>query len=543
MLFGFKKRILPNLATHENRWWALVVIALGLAIVIIDNTVLNVSIPYMLRDLNTQLPAIQWVISGYSLTIATVLITIGRLGDMWGRKRMFILGMIVFAVGSFIGSVAPEVGLLIFSRGVIQAVGAAMTLTSALALLASEFQGRERAIAFGIWGAIAGASASVGPLLGGFLTTNFSWRWSLRINVFIVAAALLGSVFIIEKKTDAKHDFDWWGMLLSGLGLFCLVFGFIQGRYYGWWRPLNEFTMFGLTWPLAWVSIIPFFFLISVILLSLFIIRERGLEKKGRAPLLKMSLFSSRGFNVGMLTLGVLAFGQFGVFFILPIFLENVLSLDALQAGYTLLFSSLVLLCAGFFSGFIARWVNIKWIVVTGMICLSAGALLLVGSLHTAATTLSIGLPLMLYGLGFGLSSAQLNNIIISSARLSDAGEASAASVTMRQIGASIGVAVIGAVLAAAFVTNATAIITSDKTLPGGLKAAVIRNIGGVNFDSGRLELPPHTAQGNAGILKKDIKTAIAVSTRSALEIGLIFIFIATAIVIFLMPRFKARDG
>jgi rubredoxin len=168
-------------------------------------------------------------------------------------------------------------------------------------------------------------------------------------------------------------------------------------------------------WPLAWVSIIPFFFLISVILLLLFIIRERGLEKKGRAPLLKMSLFSSRGFNVGMFTLGVLAFGQ------------------------------------------------------------------------------------------FGLSSAQLNNIIISSARLSDAGEASAASVTIRQIGASIGVAVIGAVLAAAFVTNATAIITSDKTLPGGLKAAVIRNMGGVNFDSGRFELPPHTAQGDAGMLKIEL--------------------------------------
>jgi len=256
-----------------------------------------------------------------------------------------------------------------------------------------------------------------------------------------------------------------------------------------------------------------------------------------------MSLFASRGFNVGMLTLGVLAFGQFGVFFILPIFLENVLSLDALQAGFTMLFSSLVLLMAGFFSGFIARWVNIKWIVVTGMVCLSSGALLLVLSLHTEIMRLSIAPPLMLYGLGFGLSSAQLNNIIISSARLSDAGEASAASVTMRQIGASIGVAVIGAVLAAAFITNATAIITADPTLPDGLKSTIIRNMSSVNFDSGRFGLPPHTAQDDADMLKKDIKRAIAVSTRSALVIGLIFIFTATIIVVFLMPRFKARDG
>jgi len=310
-----------KLASKENRWIALVVIALGLGIVIIDNTVLNVSIPYMLRDLNTSLNSIEWVISGYALTIATILITVGRLGDLFGRKRIFKYGVIIFMIGSFIASIGASAWVVIVGRSIIQAVGAAMVLTSALSLLAAEFEGKERAIAFGVWGAVAGASASVGPLLGGYLTTYFSWRWSLRINVVVGIIALLGSFFIIESKSSEKLRFDWQGTILSAIGLFSLVFAFIESRNLGWWTPTDTLKSYG--WPLQ-VSVVPFMLLFAAIFLAIFLFVERRLEKQKKAPLLQMSLFRRRGFTVGLTTLAILALGQFGTFFILPIYFQNV---------------------------------------------------------------------------------------------------------------------------------------------------------------------------------------------------------------------------
>jgi len=529
---------LANLATHENRWWALVVIALGLAIVIIDNTVLNVSIPYILRDLNTTFAWVEWVISGYSLTIATILITVGRLGDMWGRRNMFRLGIITFATGSFIGSIAPSATQLIVGRAIIQAVGAAMTLTSALALLASEFKGKERAIAFGIWGAIAGASATVGPLLGGYLTTNFSWRWSLRINVVVGLAALIGSVFIMKSKGEEEKGFDWWGVFLSGSGLFSIVFGFIQGRQYGWLTPNKPLTLFGIDWPFSNISIIPVLFGLGALLITLFILRELHLEKTGGTPLLRLSMFSSRGFSIGLATLAILAFGQFGVFFILPIYLENVLGLNALQTGVAFLPASISLLVAGSLSGFIGNKINIKWVVVIGMLSLSTGVFLLIPTITLTATPLTIMPALILFGIGFGLGSAQMNNIIISSAPLEVAGEASASSITARQVGSSIGVAIVGAVLAVSLLTNMTQNIQSDQSIPPEIKPRIMTALRNTDIESGRFGHPQGVPPKITDAMDQDIKSAIVQSGKDSMRMGFYFILLGTALSFFL-PRYR----
>lgn len=518
------KLSLPNLATYKNRWYALIFIALGLAIVVIDNTVLNVSIPYLLRDLKATLGEIEWVISGYALTIATLLITIGRLGDLVGRKKIFLIGMVVFATGSFIGSTSANATTLIIGRSVIQASGAAMTLTSALALIVSTFQGKERAIAFGVWGAIAGASATVGPLLGGYLTTFYSWRWSLRINVFVAVIALIGSILIMESKGATERRFDFLGMFLSGAGLFCLVFAFIEGQSYGWLTSTKPFSFLGLVWPFTAISIIPFFFAAALVLLALFIIVEYRLEKKGRSPLLNLSMFKSGAFSIGSAILLILSLGQFGTFFIMPIYLEIVLGLDAFGVGIALLSASISMFAFGIISGFIASRINIGWVIISGMFMLALGTYLLPLFITVSATSLTLAPALIAFGIGFGLSSSQLNNLILSSAPLSLAGEASGESTVMRQVGASIGIAILGAILASTLAVNITRNIQSDGSIPGAYKSAIISDLKHIDVLSGQIgggvrHLPPQIE----AAVKNDVDKAIVDSTKAPLRISLYF--------------------
>jgi len=533
---------LHRYATHQNRWYALIIIALGLAIVIIDNTVLNVSIPYILRDLNASFSAIQWSISGYALTIATVLITIGRIGDLVGRKKMFLIGIIIFAIGSVIGSFAFESSMLIFGRGVIQALGAAITLTSALALLAQEFQGKERAIAFGIWGAVAGASATIGPLLGGYLTTTLSWRWSLRINVFVALIAIIGSVFIIESKPQKVKKFDWWGTLFSGIGLFCLVFAFIQGREYGWLTPVKPLSIMGIHWPSSIISIIPFFFITSAIFLSLFILREWQLEKKGLDPLLSISLFKKRDFSVGLSILAILAFTQFGIFFNLPIYIENVLGYSAFHTGLVFLSATITLFIFASLTGYLSSKIAIKWLILSGMILLFAGVLILDHYITIHATGYSLAPGLILFGMGFGLSSAQLNNIIISAAPIKIAGEASATSITMRQIGSAIGIAIIGSILASTLLTNVVSNIEANNEIPESYKPDILINLKKIDIESGSFNINTSLPESIQKSIISDIKLSITNAAKTTMNFVSYFILITVFLALLLPNKRKIKN-
>jgi EmrB/QacA subfamily drug resistance transporter len=530
---------LSRFATHENRWYALIIIALGLAIVIIDNTILNVSIPYILRDLHSEFSEIQWSISGYALTIATILITAGRVGDLIGRKKMFLIGIVIFAVGSFIASISTDATTLIFGRAVIQAVGAAIMLTSALALLASEFHKRERAIAFGIWGAVAGASATVGPLLGGYLTTYFSWRWSLRINVIVAIIAIIGSLFIIESKGEQEKHFDWWGTILSAAGFFSLVFAFIEGTTYGWLTPNKPFSLLGLSWPLSTISVIPFFFIAAILFLTLFALHEHRFEKKGRSPILSISLFAKRGFIVGAMMLSLLAFSLLSVFFNLPIYIENVLGYNAFSTGIVFLSATIPIFIMASITGFLVQKIKIKWIIVTGMILLVLGVFFLIPSITLNATDRSLMPSLILFGIGFGLCSAQLNNIIISSAPLKVAGEAAATSITMRQIGSAIGIAVIGSILASTLITNITLNIQGDTNIPDAEKPAIIEDLKKIDIESGQITLPSHTTSALEKTIKTDIDKALVESTRTAMQTVLYFLIGLVIISLFLPSEIK----
>jgi len=465
-----------NFSTTKYRWVALVFLSLSLAIVIIDNSVLNVAIPYILHDLNTSLNNIQWVISGYALIIATLLITVSRLGDMYGRKRILMLGTALFAIGSFTASIAPNVLILFIGEALIEAVGAAMMMTSSLALLTNEFRGKERALAFGVWGAVAGAAGSIGPLVGGYFTTYYSWRWSLRINVVVALIALAGSIFIIAPPRIPKLKLDIGGAILSGLGLFSIVFGFIEGQKYGWWHINQTFKLGSFSLPGS-ISIIPYAFVLGAILLIAFVYYELYVERKGGKPLLQMRLFKNRGFSAGLITLGIVSLGQFGTFFIMPIYLQNVLGKNAFQTGLVFLSSSLTILIVGPLTGLIvSRKIRPRLIVSLGMFFVAGGIFWLSRVIGLDISVLTLTPPLILFGIGVGSSSAQLTNVVLSAVPQKDSGEASAANNAMRQVGTSIGIAVIGVILASTVAGHIVSTVNQATNIPIKQKTSIIQN-------------------------------------------------------------------
>src|SRR5580700_2709193 len=210
-----------------RRWLALIIAVVAAFIVVLDNTVLNVSIPTIIRDLHTTLPSLEWVITGYALTFAALLIIGGRLGDIYGHKRIFIIGAALFGIGSLLASISTSVGELILGEAIIEGMGASLMLPTTLAILSGTFKGRERTTAFAAWGATAGVAAAFGPVVGGFLTTDYSWRWSFRINVIVAPLAIVGALLFMKRQVGPprRMRIDLPGALLVAAGLFLLVFG------------------------------------------------------------------------------------------------------------------------------------------------------------------------------------------------------------------------------------------------------------------------------------------------------------------------------
>ena len=214
--------------TGIRKWMPLGVLAFALLIIILDTTILNVSLRTIITDLHTDIQSMQWVITAYSLMLAAFTITGGRLGDLFGRKKMFVTGAIIFAIGSFITSISSSVGMMIVGEAIIEGIGAALMLPATSSLLISNYSGRDRQIGFGIWGGIAGAGAALGPVFGGFLTTYYSWRWAFRINIFVAILLVAGTYVIKEfRDTAEKPQLDYLGIVLSSVAMFLVVFGII----------------------------------------------------------------------------------------------------------------------------------------------------------------------------------------------------------------------------------------------------------------------------------------------------------------------------
>jgi EmrB/QacA subfamily drug resistance transporter len=461
--------------TGLRKWLPLMVVVLALFIIVLDTTIINVSMKSIIKDLDTNLKAVQWVITGYSLILAAFMITGGRLGDIFGRKRMFRVGAIVFAAGSLLASVSDTQPQLLLSVAVVEGLGAAMMMPSTAALLLAEYKGKDRAIAFGMFGAVAGTAATVGPLLGGFLTTNYSWRWNYLINPFVVAVLLLGSRLLHESHERNYHKPDITSIALSALGLASIVYGIIESSTYGWITSKMDYELGSGRYDLAGLSVTIYALLLGLTFLILFLRRQGALQRKGKTPLVSLDIFRNRQFMAGTTVTMIVAMTQFGFIFILPIFLQGMLGKDAFHTGLALLPFSLSVMFAGPFSGVLVGKFNVapKVMIQIGLVFSVIGALLLRSEFSDASTAASIVPGEIVFAIGFGLAFSQLANLTLSAVSVQQAGEASGVNNTFRQVGASLGQALIGALLLSALTSQLNKDVTASNVLPPPVKPTV----------------------------------------------------------------------
>ncbi len=462
----------PNPVSPVRKWGMLVVLSLALAVIILDTTILNVALASIIRDLHTDIQSIQWVITAYSLTLAALTITGGRMGDIFGKKRMFMLGAVLFAIGSFIASISTSVPMLVAGESIIEGVGAALMMPATASLLVENFFGRERAIAFGVWGGIAGASAALGPILGGYLATNYSWRWGFRVNLIVVSLLIIGSLLIpAAKYIEKKPKLDLFGVLLSAFGLLSLVFGLIESSTYGWWKASELFVAFSHTITMPWgLSVVPFFILIGVVILAIFMGWECYYEKIGKTPLVSLNLFTNRTFSSGIATTAVMSLGQTGLIFALPVFLQSVRGLDAYHTGLSLLPMSLALLVVAPLSAFMSKKVSPKFLISLGLFINTIAYVVLYYTMKVSSTGIDLAPGLAIFGIGMGMVMSQVNNITLSAVEPRQAGEASGVSATLRQVGSTLGSAIMGAILIGSLGSQLSSGVQSSSVIPENLK-------------------------------------------------------------------------
>jgi EmrB/QacA subfamily drug resistance transporter len=453
-------------ALDPRRWITLGIMLIAVLIAGLDSTVLNVAIPTILREFHTTLPSLQWVITGYSLTFAALLIIGGRLGDIFGQRRVFIIGAALFALGSLIASLSTGVPSLVFGEAIIEGAGASLMLPATMSIMSGTFVGRERATAFAAWGAVLGAAVAFGPLLGGFLTTNYSWRWAFRVNVIIAPLAIIGALLFVRRtpRSTQRERIDVPGALLIASGMFMLVFAISEGETYGWWTVAKSLDVFGATlWSTSRpISIVPIAFVFAAGLLLAFYRVQRFKERTDRGPLFAFSNLRRRTFRYGTITLLLLAMGQVAFLLVMSVLLQDGRHLSAIDTGLWLVPSGVAIVAGSQLGNWLTRRFGTTNVVRAGLFILATGLGVCAVADTPTLSFLALLPGFLLVGMGIGFGGSQLNNVILSDVPPERAGAVSGANTTVRMIGASLGIAVISSMLSTQ--TSRSAVVDAAHT-------------------------------------------------------------------------------
>ncbi len=416
------------------RWWTLVAVCTGIFVLLLDITIVTVALPDIQRELEASLSDLQWVIDAYALVLASLLLTAGSLADLYGRKRVFVIGTALFGLGSALCGLAPNVLSLTLARGA-QGIGGAAMFATALALLAATFSGRERGVAFGAFGAVTGVAVAVGPVAGGVLTSGLSWRWIFWVNLPICLAAVIVALRTVEESKDPDAGApDWLGFVTFSSALGLLVFGLIDAGLRGWSDGLVIGALGG-----------------SAVLLALFLVSQA----KQSQPMFELALLRKPTFVGGLIAAFAVSASIFSLLTYLVIYLQNVLGYSAVETGVRLLFLSVMSLFSATVAGRLTSRVPTKWLIAPGFAMLGVGLslLLLIGD---DTSWLMVVPGLMVCGLATGMINVPLASTAVGVVATSRAGMASGANSTFRQVGIATGIAALGSIF--------SRIVTNDIT-------------------------------------------------------------------------------
>ncbi|MBV8256953.1 MAG: MFS transporter [Actinobacteria bacterium] len=414
-------------APENKKWWTLAAVAFGLFMIMLDNTVVNVALPSIERDLHMSISSLEWIVTAYALTFAAVMITGGKLADLYGRRLIFIVGLVVFTASSLACGLAPSAGFLIGARAV-QGVGAALMNPATLSIITATFPPKQRGQAIGIWAGVSALALAIGPLIGGLIVDNINWNWIFYVNVPVGVLGIVVSRLVITESRDTSHEqsIDIPGLLTSGFGLLALTYALIEGNKHGWTSP----EILGL-------------FAVAAALLVGFVL----VEHHQRLPMLDLSLFRIGAFAGANVVAMLVSLAMFGVFFFVSLYVQNILGFSPTKAGATFLPMTVLIILIAPIAGRFSDRIGSRWLMGAGMTLLGISLLLYQRiTVHSDFWTL---LPAMVVGgVGMAMTMSPMTSAAMGAVPVDKAGVGSGVLNSFRQVGGSLGIALMGAILA-----------------------------------------------------------------------------------------------
>src|SRR5882757_10565950 len=415
-----------HLITEDNRkWWTLGAMCFALFMIMLDNTVVNVALPSIQKDLGASISGLEWTVNGYTLSFAVLLATGGRLGDIFGRRRMFLIGVVVFALSSATAGLAPDETSLVVSR-IVQGVGAALMMPGTLSIITDAFPPHERGKAMGTWAGVSALALAIGPVLGGFLTESVTWRAIFYINIPVAIGAVAATLFAVRESRDTSvgRDVDYAGVAVLTVGLTALVLALVEGNAWGW----------GSTQIIGLLAL-------AVVALPAFV----AVENRVKAPMVQFDLLSDRNFLGAVVVALIITFAMMGVFFFLALYMQDILGYSPLEAGIRFLPSTLMIVAVAPVAGRLADRYGPRWLIGGGL-TLVAASLFSFSGIAVDSSYLDLLPGFMLLGIGIAMTMSPMTSAAMNAVAVEKAGIASGVLSMFRMVGGSLGVAVSGAI-------------------------------------------------------------------------------------------------
>lgn len=511
-----------------KKWFVISILALAQFIMVLDSTVMNVSLSAVTKDLNTTIAALQSAITFYTLTMAAFMLIGGKLGDKWGRLKAFRIGAVIYGLGSFITAISANITMLFIGWSVVEGLGAVLVIPAIASLTADNYKGKDRVAAYALIGMATGIAAAAGPLIGGFFTTYLSWRYVFAGETVVMIGVLLASRSVLSRKITQKIKIDFWSVVLSALGLTTLVFGILQSKVWGWVTPLGKPVIAGHEIAPLGISIVSYLILTGIIILWFFYKRQADLEKARKNPLLRVSLLSVKQLRSGLFVLTSQYLITASLFFVIPVYMQLVLGYDALQTGIKILPLSVGLVGFSIIGSRMSTSTAAKRIVRIGQVLMFVGALIVLSSISSSLDEFTFGAGMFLIGAGMGMLASQLNNVNISSVGNEAASEVGGLQGTSQNLGSSLGTALVGSIMVASLTTGFIQGINANTTIPSSVKQEITQQTEtGVTIVSAQqvesFALEKGLPQDQAQSISEDYSTAQLESLRKSVFFIVVF--------------------